>query len=227
VAAALQTLTETEFAISPSVRCADAPEARIAVQAMGQVPRGAALTRNGARPGDQVWVSGTLGDAGAGLAIVQGRLPAPTGADREYLVQRLCRPTPRLLLGFGLRGIASAAIDVSDGIAGDADHVARRSGLSLRIEADRLPLSGALTRTLDDDAARRMAAFAGDDYELLFTAPARSARAVLDAAGKAGVAVTPIGTVGDGDGAHILDAEGVRLDGTSWDHFGPARGNGP
>lgn len=223
VAAAIETLARTHFDIPAAVITTDAPQARVVLQAMGRVPRGGALTRAGARPGDRIWVSGTLGDAGAGLAIIQGRLQAPAGAERDYLVQRLCRPTPRLALGRALRGTASAAVDVSDGVAGDAAHLARRSGVALHIDADRLPRSHALSSVLDGGHALELAAFAGDDYELLFTAPEASDGAVRGAARRGGVRVTEIGVVLEGEGVQIMDAGGRHLAGASFEHFAPGR----
>lgn len=203
------------------------PSRRVAVQAMGSVPREGALTRAGARPGDELWVSGTLGDAGAGLAIVQGRLAGADAVDRAFLLERLARPQPRLALGRGLRGIAGAAIDLSDGIVGDAGHVARRSGVAVTIHAGRLPLSGALRRTAGA-AALDLALGAGDDYELLFSAPSASADRVRAAAAQAGVPVCRVGAVRAGEGVRILDADGrERPPPAGFRHFADPHGDAP
>ena len=181
---------------------------RVAVQVLGQVPRDAALTRDGARPGDVVWVSGTLGDAGGGLAVAEGRLDAALAADRAWLRARLDRPTPRLALGRRLRGVASAAIDLSDGLAGDAGHVASRSGVAIRLRLADLPVSPALERAVGAAAARRLALTAGDDYELMFTAPAAGEAAVRRAAARGGGAVTAVGEVTRGTGVSVKDEAG-------------------
>jgi thiamine-monophosphate kinase len=194
---------------------------RVAVQALGRVPPRVALRRDGARPGDTVWVSGTLGDAGAGLALLQGRLAARDAADRAFLIGRLQRPWPRLSLGMALRGIASAAIDLSDGLAGDAAHVAERSAAALHIRVDALPLSPSLERVAGA-RARRLAVGAGDDYELLFTAPAAAEEAVRGAAAGTGLGVTAVGSVTRGRGLRLLDATGCDLPASvDFQHFEP------
>jgi thiamine-monophosphate kinase len=219
VAAELHAEAAHALCVAASVALLDAPERRVCVQALGRVPDGLALTRDGARPGDRVWVSGTLGDAGAGLAIVQGRLDAGRGAHRDHLLERLARPRPRVALGRQLRGVASAAIDVSDGIAGDAAHLSRRSGVRVRLEVDRLPLSAALREVAGETLARRLAVFAGDDYELLFTAPPAADAAVARAAREGGVPVRRIGEVLSGTGCVLEDAAGRRLEGAAFEHF--------
>ena len=143
----------------------------VSVEAHGRCPPGEALTRAGACPGDRIFVSGTLGDAGGGLDVALGRRPARPAASAEALLARLCRPAPRLALGRALRGIASAAIDVSDGLCQDLGHVLAASGVGARIDADLVPLSPALCEVAGDTAARELALSAGDDYELLFTVP--------------------------------------------------------
>jgi thiamine-monophosphate kinase len=147
----------------------------VTVQLLGHVPHGGALTRAGGRPGDLLYVSGSPGDAGAGLAIEQGRLTAPPDA-APYLRERFLLPTPRVALGERLRGFARACIDVSDGLLGDAGKLAAASGVGLEISFADLPVSRPLTATLGPDAARELALTAGDDYELLFAVdPARVA----------------------------------------------------
>ena len=143
----------------------------VSVEAHGRCPPGEALTRAGARPGDRIFVSGALGDAGGGLEIALGRRPARPAASAEALLARLHRPAPRLALGCALRGIASAAIDVSDGLCQDLGHVLEASGVGARIDADLVPLSPALLEVAGAAAARALALSAGDDYELLFTVP--------------------------------------------------------
>jgi thiamine-monophosphate kinase len=148
----------------------------IAVQLMGEVPAGTALRRDGARPGDDLWISGELGDAA--LALAGGRV-ALARADRARLRVRLDAPTPRLALGAALRGLARSAIDVSDGLVADVGHICERSGVGATVHFDRIPVS-AIVRRFRGRAVGRAAILAGgDDYELAFTAP-RVARAALE-----------------------------------------------
>lgn len=165
----------------------------LCVTVFGDVAAGDALRRDAARDGDDVWVSGVLGDARAGLGVIRGEWQA--GA-REAAVFRaaLERPEPRVALGVALAGIAHAALDVSDGLAGDLAHILRRSNVHADIDVDAVPHSAALA-TLPADVRRRCMLEGGDDYELCFTA-ARSARTAIEAAGaRAGVRVTRIGTI--------------------------------
>ena len=146
------------------------------VQILGFVPPGLALRRSGGSPGDLVFVSGTPGDAAAGLLLergAEGGLVAAAGLDAaaRQLRQRFLFPTPRVALGLGLRGLASACIDVSDGLAGDAGKLAAASACGLRIQADDLPLSPELRALVGEDRARDLALAGGDDYELCFTLP--------------------------------------------------------
>jgi len=142
----------------------------VTVQVLGSVPTGSALRRSGARPGDQLFVSGTPGDAAAGLALEEGRLVAPPGA-RDYLRERFLLPTPRVALGERLRGFASACIDVSDGLLADAGKLAHASGSGVELSYEQLPLSEALAATLGEERARLLALSGGDDYELCFAVP--------------------------------------------------------
>jgi thiamine-monophosphate kinase len=139
----------------------------VTVQLLGHVPRGRALTRAGARAGDELFVSGTPGDAGAGLALEQGRLTAAP-APRAYLRERFLLPTPRMALGERLRDYASACIDVSDGLLADAGKLAAASGVGVQILYGDLPLSESLREAVGEEQARELALTAGDDYELCF-----------------------------------------------------------
>lgn len=143
----------------------------ITVQVLGALPGGQALLRSGAGVGDSVYVSGTLGDAAAALAILAGEWQAQPG-HAQYLLERFNRPSARLDLGRELLGSASAAIDISDGLLADAQHIADASGVKLCIDPQRLPLSPALLSHPDSDQARRWALTGGDDYELCFCLPA-------------------------------------------------------
>ena len=148
----------------------------ICVQVIGEVPRGRALRRDGARAGDDVWVSGTLGDAA--LALAAGRL-AMAARDRRALRSKLDAPEPRIALGIALRGIARSAIDVSDGLIADLGHICERSRVAAVVEFARIPASAAMTRRLNRPAARAALLAGGDDYELVFTS-ARARRAAID-----------------------------------------------
>lgn len=182
----------------------------LGLTAIGDVLPGQALGRGGAQSGDDIWVSGTIGDAGLGLAMAQGQLPVD-----KALLNRFRRPTPRLALGRALAGVATACMDVSDGLLIDADRLARASGVQLAIDLDAVPVSaGPWTITRADRLAR---ATAGDDYELLFTAPAGSDVAALAVATK--TRLTRIGRVVPGLGVQALaggeDATPARL---GWEH---------
>ena len=193
----------------------------VSVQVHGRCPPGEALTRAGARPGDRIFVSGTLGDAGGGLEVALGRRTARCTGHADALVARLRRPTPRLALGTALRGLASAAIDVSDGLCQDLGHVLEASGVGARVDAGLVPLSPALLDEVGDTGARALALSAGDDYELLFTvAPDRVVRlGALDVS----EAVTGIGVIESEPGLRLAGAAGAVTPGPSgYRHF-PAR----
>ena len=138
------------------------------ITAQGFIPPGSELTRSNAKPGDWVYVTGSLGDAGAGLDILQGKL-AVTGESRDVLVNRHYYPTPRVAVGTALRRIATSCIDVSDGLISDLTHILEASGCGANIHVDRLPLSRALTSAVDNEQAIEYALSAGDDYELIYT----------------------------------------------------------
>jgi len=175
----------------------------IAITALGCVPKGKIIRRKGARPGDLVFVSGTIGDAGAGLALVRRGAEAP-----RSLIARYRMPSPRLSLGLALRGIASAAIDVSDGLLADLGHIADVSGVRIEVACGRVPLSSGLRSLRTDPVA---AATAGDDYEIAFTASASKRAAVASASAAAGVAVTEIGRLRRGKGVALLDGAGREI----------------
>ncbi len=195
----------------------------ICVTIFGEVPAGQALRRDGAGVGDDVWVSGTLGDAAIGLALLTGgRVPAPSAVAVQACVQRLEAPQPRVALGIALRGVASAAIDISDGFAADLGHILERSGVGACIEFDRLPVSAALAQSTGDEAVRAALLGGGDDYELCFTAPATASAAVERAAGLAGVRVTRVGRIVAGGGLAVVGPAGQVLPPSraGFDHFG-------
>lgn len=139
----------------------------ICITVFGDVPNGAALRRDAAQPGDDIYVSGALGDARAGLGAIRSEWPAPEGSDWRRALER---PEPRVALGLALRGVAHAALDISDGLAGDLMHILKRSGMRAIVDADAVPCSNAV-RALPEAARRQCTLAGGDDYELCFTAP--------------------------------------------------------
>jgi thiamine-monophosphate kinase len=190
----------------------------ITVQLAGLVPRGEALRRCGASAGDQLYVSGAVGDAAGGLACLRGQL-APDAAAAKYLVHRFEYPTPRVALGIALRGLASACIDVSDGLHADALRLLQASGLGAQIDVAALPLSPALRAAHGSDAWRAALA-GGEDYELCFSAPPARAEALAVAAGATGSAVTRIGTLVPGEGIALHSGNSlIQFSACGFDHF--------
>ena len=175
----------------------------ICVTAHGFIEPGMALRRDGACVGDDLWVSGTLGDAAAALAQWQ----AGNTIDPD-LRRRLDRPTPRVALARVLRGIASSCIDVSDGLLADLGHACKASGVAAQVDVDALPASQPLLGGFDIETRRRLQATGGDDYELCFTAPALLRVAVISAA-SAHAPVTRIGRIVAGSGVSAMDARGL------------------
>jgi thiamine-monophosphate kinase len=184
---------------------------------LGTVAPGAALRRAGARPGDEVWVSGTIGDGALGLLALTGRLPPD-----PHLAERYRLPRPRLALGQALAGIARAAMDVSDGLAQDLGHLARAGGCGAELRADLVPLSDPARAALAaDPALLRRILGGGDDYELLFAAAPGDADRVMAAGRATQTPVTRIGRFLDGAGVNVLDGAGTPLDlpAAGWSHF--------
>jgi thiamine-monophosphate kinase len=184
---------------------------------IGSVEPGQALQRRGARPGDEVWVSGTIGDGALGLLALTGRLPPDA-----HLAGRYRLPRPRLALGQALAGIARAAMDVSDGLVQDLGHLARAAGCGAEIAADAVPLSAPARAALAADPAQLGTILAGgDDYELLLAVAPGDAPRLLAAAAAARTPVTRIGRFLDGEGVVVLDAAGrtLRLPATGWSHL--------
>ncbi|HEX4438702.1 MAG TPA: thiamine-phosphate kinase [Thermoanaerobaculia bacterium] len=203
-----------------------APLVVVAVAMWGR-PAAAPLSRSGARPGDRVYLSGHPGEAAAGLRLArilaafskQGSEPTPrfpelTPEHQRRLLDRYHDPEPRVILGIALAGagVASAAIDVSDGLGVDAGRLARASGVRLTLEADRLPLSAALRAfaSMADQDALELALSGGDDYELLFTVPEDREAALEELAASAGAPLTRIGSVTAGSGAVVRGPSGER-----------------
>lgn len=191
----------------------------ISITVFGEVPPQQSLRRDAARAGDDLWVSGTLGDAR--LALAAYRQECALNADELALAApRMHAPTPRVALGLALRGIAHAAIDISDGLAGDLGHILQRSRVGATLDVDALP-AGAALQQRDLHLRRRFTLSGGDDYELCFSAPVRQRDAVYKAAQAAGTAVTRIGSIDAAPGLRLLDASGEALQETpdSFDHF--------
>jgi len=191
----------------------------LCITVMGEVPAGQALRRSGARPGDALWVSGTLGDARLALEVFRGSVALP-GDAFERVRRAMERPEPRVALGQALRGVASAAIDLSDGLLGDLGHVLKASACGATVEVDALPRSAALAGC-PIARQRQCLLTGGDDYELLFTAPAVQDAAVRAAAARAGVAVTRIGFIEAAPGLRLRDGAGgeVQSSEAAFDHF--------
>ena len=197
------------------------PVTVITLQAHGFVPPGQALRRDGATPGDELYITGTPGDAGLALAVAFGK--ATVAAEhRDYIQTRLEYPAPRVNQGMALRGIASAAIDVSDGLAQDLGHILERSRVGARLEVEQLPLSSALTASLDRDTAIMTALTSGDDYELCFTVPPGQVARLESVAATWECRCTRIGVITAEPGLQLARADGSAfpLERLGYDHFG-------
>ena len=196
----------------------------ICVQITGEAPRGRALRRDGARAGDDVWVSGTLGDAALALAAMHGRVRlAPR--ERRALEVKLDAPVPRVGLGIALRGIARSAIDISDGLIADLGHICERSRVAAVVHFDRVPASAIMRRNLGRPAARAALLAGGDDYELVFTADRARRETIARLARRLRLKLTRIGSVTRRRrGAQlitVLDAGGrrLRVQSRGFEHF--------
>jgi thiamine-monophosphate kinase len=191
----------------------------VCIQAIGFCPPGQALTRAGARPGDRVLVSGTLGDAG--LALQAAGLPlAPS--ERALLQARLERPNPRVELGLALRGLATAAVDVSDGLAADLGHVLAASGVGANLELQRLPLSAPVRRRVLEAGDWGLPLAAGDDYELCVCVPPEQEAAALRLGRELGCGLTLVGIIEAEPGLRCrLPSGGVLAAPLGYDHFSP------
>jgi thiamine-monophosphate kinase len=193
----------------------------ISVQALGTVEAGAALRRDGGKPGDLLFVSGTPGDAAAGLKLAMGAAPAAglDDAQRRWLLDRFEFPEPRIALGRALRGLASACIDVSDGLAADAGKLAAASGCGCTLDVRRLPLSPAL-RAQAGAAAIELALGGGDDYELCFAVAPENVPQLTLRLADVKCPVACIGQLTAGGGVRVMD-DGVPLPAVpaGFDHF--------
>ena len=215
------------FALADAHDCeligGDTTKARlnISTTVFGELAPGQALRRDAARAGDDIWISGTLGDARLALAGYWKEL-ALLEDDHAQAAERMHMPTPRVALGLALaaRPIAHAALDISDGLVGDLGHILAASRVGATLDVDALPAGPVLARQ-DAGLRRKFTLAGGDDYELCFTAPAAHREAVLEAGRASGTAVTRVGRIEAEAGLRFVDAQGAPLDMklSGWDHF--------
>ncbi|MBL4820428.1 MAG: thiamine-phosphate kinase [Gammaproteobacteria bacterium] len=207
----------------------------LAIQVQGQIPRGQATLRSGARPGHLVYVTGCLGDGAAALALfdVYDSVDPPksdlnvlnrtklSAKHRDYFINAFYRPVARIDVGIALRGIATAAIDISDGLLSDIGHVARASGVGVEIDVGQLPFSDSFEACVNESCRQDMALSGGDDYELCFTVAPEQCAQVEDALAKLDVPVTRVGEIVTGDHIICLDSlgEAVQVDYHGYSHF--------
>ena len=194
----------------------------ITLQILGTVPAEGAPKRSGASVGDLIFVSGTLGDAAAGLATILAGETA--SGDGRYLIERLNRPSPRVNLGLALRGVASAAIDLSDGLLADLGHILEQSGVGAVVDSKKIPCSDELLRTVVDQQQRvALMVAGGDDYELCFTVSPSRADVINQISTDLSLPLVQIGRIGEGSEL-LLDGE--RISPKGFDHFkGKAHGS--
>lgn len=192
----------------------------ITIQVHGSVAGGSVLTRAGAKVGDLICVSGTLGDAAAALACLGNQITADDKS-REYLLSRFYQPDARIELGVALQGIANAAIDISDGLLADLQHITNASKVAATIYSQNLPLSHSVSSIVEDTKAIEYALAGGDDYELCFTVPADKYSEVLALSESLGLSVCQIGEIVEGQGVQCLNQEGevITLENIGYQHF--------
>jgi thiamine-monophosphate kinase len=192
----------------------------ITVTMIGIVPIGVALERKGGQPGDAIFVTGSPGDAAAGLALEQNRLHVADPMSAQILRDRFLFPTPRCEVGIALRGLASACIDVSDGLGGDLEKLCAASGCGAEVDAAALPVSESLLGAVGRESAREYALTGGEDYELLFTVPLARLGAMTNAIARGLGPVTRIGSLVSGKGVRVFSRGGVMQFSTAgFDHF--------
>lgn len=194
----------------------------LSLTAFGEVKQGCALRRSGAQPGDDVYVSGTLGDAALGLLVIQGNLEIIASVDRDYFVSRYRLPEPRSALGQHLFGLANAAIDISDGLAADLGHLCAASGAGARVETKLLPLSRAASTALaGNEGLLGRILSGGDDYELLISARPEASEKLVQAARGTDTALTRIGCITEEPGIRLIDPDGgeMVLKNAGYNHF--------
>lgn len=179
------------------------------------------LSRSGARLGDDLYVTGTLGDSAAGLALLQSTFPFIQEKQHAYFVERHLRPTARIAQGLALRGIATAAIDISDGLVSDLKHILKASGCGAHLHLNLLPFSGVMCQLNDQQQCVAWALFGGEDYELCFTAPPKARTTLSSLAQLSGVPITRIGKIESAPNELVLLRHGERVyyDRKGYDHF--------
>jgi thiamine-monophosphate kinase len=192
----------------------------LCVTIFGEVPAQQALRRNGAQLGDEVWVSGTLGDAALALSHLQGRIIL-NNIEYAACAPALHQPLPRVSLGLALRGIVNSAIDISDGLLADLGHILDASQLGARLDFSAFPASSILRAHIQHPLATQCALSGGDDYELCFTAPAARHGDILDIAARLELPLTHIGMIIAGQGCTVLDTAGnpINIEASGYDHF--------
>lgn len=196
--------------------------AALSLTAIGEVAAGMEIRRSGALVDDLVWVSGTIGDAYLGLAVLRGAYSQLAPEHRAGLIGRFRIPEPRVELGPRLAGLAHAMIDVSDGLLADLGHICETSNVAARVEVEALPLSPAAKEVVDQRMDLRVSlAAGGDDYELLFTAPASATKAIEELSSVLGLPITMIGLIERGKGVRLVDSEGrvIPIDHAGYHHF--------
>jgi thiamine-monophosphate kinase len=192
----------------------------ITVTIIGIVPIGVALERKGGQVGDAIFVTGSPGDSAAGLALEQSRLHVADAMSAQILRDRFLFPTPRCEIGVALRGLASACIDISDGLGGDLEKLCAASGCGAEVEASALPVSEPLVGAVGRELAREYALTGGEDYELLFTVPLARLGAMTQAIARGLGPVTRIGSLVAGSGVRVFARGGVmQFSGAGYDHF--------
>lgn len=194
----------------------------LSLTAIGEAPAGAAIRRSTARAGEDIYVTGTIGDAALALGVIDGRLRDVPPADATELIGRYRLPEPRVAFGPTLRGLASAMIDVSDGLLADLGHICETSHVGAEIDFDRVPLSPAAARLVAaTPALAETVVTGGDDYELLFTAPDSARESIAATAARLGVPVARVGRTVEGAVVRLSDAAGrpIRPGRAGWRHF--------
>ena len=192
----------------------------ISVQIMGEVPSGKALKRSGARTGDEIWVSGTLGDAALALAVLQGGYTLPQDQLASCL-PALHTPLPKVELGLALRPIAHSAIDISDGLLADLGHILECSEVGAEIRLQDIPCSFVVSSHFDDEQVQRMVLSGGDDYELCFTAPKKKHGEIVNLSTQLALPLSCIGRITGGSGLIVRAENGdpINFEETGFDHF--------
>ncbi|MBU0687899.1 MAG: thiamine-phosphate kinase [Gammaproteobacteria bacterium] len=194
----------------------------LSVTIMGEVPQGKALRRSGAQVGDDIWVSGVLGEAALGLAHLQEQVVLPEGV-RQTCIAALQKPEPRVALGQALRDIAHSAIDISDGLLADMKHILDSSGVAAEVRYDRLPKSTYFAPSNEDidTLAQDCVLCGGDDYELCFTAPLAQREEIMALADPLHLPLTRIGSIVSGQGCKLRAANGnvIQIEKEGYDHF--------